>query len=283
MGFMNGYEVQRTAKVDSGGNSSIYLASHPFHTNLVVKETLFDHPSKQDSYRLEIEAYKHLKAVGGCDSVADVFHSEQNSSSGKLFMKRYQSSLFDVISDNMLSNGEVQNIFKRICRTVETFHQAGLAHLDLKLENILLHHRKPIIIDFGSSWIVNEEEHKYTGTEDYMPPELLLSSDTLIDPFAVDIYSLGIILHCCLTGLNPRGEDGKIKLSYAETHLHPTIVQLLSKMLDSNPSVRPTIREVLQHHWVRGKIQKFRFLKSTLLSFQSKLHSNKHKLDTSYT
>ena len=99
-------------------------------------------------------------------------------------------------------------IFRQVCQGVAYMHSRGLAHLDLKPENVLVNGEgTPKIIDFGSSEVVtpilllprstcvvvgrNNLVHGVRGSEPYMPPEVY--GEARYDSQKVDVWALGII------------------------------------------------------------------------------------------
>ena len=98
--------------------------------------------------------------------------------------------------------------FLQMCHAIEFIHQEGYAHLDIKLENILLDENFNIkIADMGASLNVeatNGIAYKRRGTLLYMAPEVIhKSSKSGFDSFKADVYSLGISLFVLLIGEFP--------------------------------------------------------------------------------
>lgn len=103
--------------------------------------------------------------------------------------------------------------FKQACLGVQTIHEVGLVHLDLKPENLLLAGGKVKVSDLGLSrnyiqYAQNQETIlKEFATPSYMSPEQFKSARQKdINPLS-DIYTLGIILFEILDGHVPF--DGK--------------------------------------------------------------------------
>lgn len=90
--------------------------------------------------------------------------------------------------------------FNQLLSAVEYVHDAGLAHLDIKLENIIYDASCGIIklIDFGQSKRVdNETEGKLfgqRGTIEYMAPEIVTEKKYYYGKPA-DMWSCGIVLY----------------------------------------------------------------------------------------
>ena len=74
--------------------------------------------------------------------------------------------------------------------------KVGVAHLDLKLENVLLGNQNELkICDVAMARDVSKPIGKKFGTEGYMAPEVAerVESDTF-EAIPVDIFALGVIL-----------------------------------------------------------------------------------------
>jgi serine/threonine protein kinase len=77
----------------------------------------------------------------------------------------------------------MKSLVRRLAHSLKQMKDLNVIHADLKLENILLSPKasdkidKVVLIDFGSSIILNEDSEGYENiqitTPEYMPPELL--------------------------------------------------------------------------------------------------------------
>ena len=83
-------------------------------------------------------------------------------------------------------------------------HSQGIAHRDLKLENLLLdanHNLK--VADFGLSNTMTDGQslETFCGSPDYVAPEILKSE--AYDGTKIDSWSAGVILYTVLFGRLP--------------------------------------------------------------------------------
>lgn len=107
----------------------------------------------------------------------------------------------------------------QICEAVAAAHEAGVVHGDLTPNNILLDHNGRIVVtDFGFARysqaarierVPLESIASLGGTLGFAAPEQISSAFGTIS-FATDIYAIGGIAFCLLTGLSPH--DGRLVL-----------------------------------------------------------------------
>ena len=122
----------------------------------------------------------------------------------------------------------------------------------------------PKITDFGIAHKCKDTSQMSTfcGTLDYVAPEILAG-----DPYSpalkygkeVDMWSLGIILYMVLCGRHPFADQelsfktaalGKLLFAEPEwAHTTPAALDLIRKLLDTDPSKRITAVAALHHPW----------------------------------
>lgn len=154
--------------------------------------------------------------------------------------------------------------FKQFVEGVSYMHKTGIAHMDLKLENIMIDniHKTVKIIDFGNSKVFHDSLHINTvipekgihGSLPYIAPEEFLNNE--YNPEKVDVWSSGIILFEIVYHLFPwhqaEHHDQKFRyyLNCVKTNNLKSIFpennsrELLIKMLNPNPDNRPRIEEI---------------------------------------
>jgi serine/threonine protein kinase len=117
-----------------------------------------------------------------------------------------QGSLEELIkSQGHLNTSEAVSLFRDIAIGLIHAHRKGIFHCDLKPANVLLDQdRRPRLADFGQARLPHEKVPAL-GTLFYMAPE---QADLKATPDPRwDVYALGAVLYCMLTGLPPHQSD----------------------------------------------------------------------------
>ena len=179
-----------------------------------------------------------------------------------------------LIHKNHLNEDEARKIFQQLIDCIYYFHQIGICHRNLKLENILFSSKKRDkikIINFGHSNLyltgVNSEnptlsfgaeflETPYEGKA-YTPPEIILGIK--YDGLLLDIWHCGIILYTLLFGSFPF-QDKNVDNLYTKiikgNFKYPKNIiisedahLLLNKILVVNPRLRSDINNIKKDIW----------------------------------
>lgn len=167
--------------------------------------------------------------------------------------------LFDYLAEKgRLSERESSIIFGQLALAVAYLHEKGIVHRDLKLENVLLDERCHVKLgDFGFTREYDRGVYMETfcGTTGYAAPEML-QGKRYLGP-EVDVWSMGVILYCLLTGTLPFDDDDEavmkekvIKGQYEDPEWLSTDARdLIRSILEADPAKRLTIPQILASPW----------------------------------
>lgn len=117
-------------------------------------------------------------------------------------------SLSEMIADGPLAPRQAAEYAKGIADAIAFAHDHGVIHRDLKPANVLIDASgQPKVTDFGLAKKLKEDSGltatgQVLGTPNYMPPEQASGKLHEITETS-DVYSLGAILYCLLTGRPP--------------------------------------------------------------------------------
>uniref|UniRef100_A0A8D0XVM6 Serine/threonine-protein kinase PLK n=1 Tax=Sus scrofa TaxID=9823 RepID=A0A8D0XVM6_PIG len=153
-----------------------------------------------------------------------------------------------------LTEPEARYYLRQIVLGCQYLHRNRVIHRDLKLGNLFLNEDLEVKIgDFGLATKVEYDgERKKTlcGTPNYIAPEVLSKKG---HSFEVDVWSIGCIMYTLLVG-KPPFETSCLKETYLRIkkneysipkHINPVAASLIQKMLQTDPTARPTIHELL--------------------------------------
>lgn len=179
-----------------------------------------------------------------------------------------------------LSERRSRLFFGQIANAVDYLHTSGIAHRDIKCENILIHSRYCVkLTDFGFSRRMNGESRKmpikegrfdistpdwfsqtYCGSAAYAAPEVL--KGIAYDPRLYDMWSMGCVLFIMVTGVMPF-DDVNISATIQKQEEHNIIYpdgipvsakvrSIVSGLLEPVVWRRMTIDQLVYDPWVRS-------------------------------
>ena len=154
-----------------------------------------------------------------------------------------------------MNESEVRYYVRQIASACKYLHDNRIVHRDLKLGNLFLNDNMELKVgDFGlATKIVTEGERKLTlcGTPNYIAPEVLYKKG---HSFEVDVWSLGCIVYTLVVG-KPPFETNDLKDTYKRiksneyripSNVGTEVSSFIQKLLQSDPTKRPTMRQVLE-------------------------------------
>ncbi|KAG9134035.1 hypothetical protein Leryth_004728 [Lithospermum erythrorhizon] len=150
---------------------------------------------------------------------------------------------------------EVLEALHQIAKALQHMHERGIAHLDVKPDNIYVREGAYKLGDFGCSSLLDSSLPIEEGDARYMPQEILNEKYDHLEK--VDIFSLGVTIYEFVRGSAfPESgtnfmvlRDGKMPL--LPGHSMP-FQNLLKVMMDSDPVRRPSAKDIIASEAVRG-------------------------------
>ena len=240
--------------IQTGGSGSVYLAEYlPTKSKVAVKLVPFRSELAHTRFLFESAVATGLSE---CEHIIKTKNYSITKHSGYLIMDYLKGDLLDSL-EYFDTEIKVKKIMKQICLAIQYCHKRKIAHLDIKPENILLTDNYDAkLCDFGHAYPFDEKMLYPVGTLLYNAPETVNNLSYSKGP--ADIWSIGVLLYVLLTGNFPfRGETEPQVLANAQKgnlcfdfKLCSTKAEdLVKKMLEVDPKMRPNINEVLQHPW----------------------------------
>ncbi len=156
-------------------------------------------------FRLEAEAAANLDDPG----IVPIYEVGEHEGQHYFSMGFVEGeSLAEKVAAGPLPARQAAWLVRSVAESVQYAHDRGVIHRDLKPANVLLDRQgKPRITDFGLAKTTRDDRGltatgQVMGTPSYMPPEQAAGRVDEIGP-ATDVYALGAILYCLLTGRPP--------------------------------------------------------------------------------
>nr|XP_009404601.2 PREDICTED: wee1-like protein kinase [Musa acuminata subsp. malaccensis] len=190
-----------------------------------------------------------LAALGSHENIVGYYTSWFENEQLYIQMELCDRSL-SISKGQTLKGGEAFKIIYQISKSLHFMHERGIAHLDVKPENIYVKDGVYKLGDFGCATLIDKSLPIEEGDVRYMPQEMLNDKYEHLDK--VDIFSLGASVYELVKGsrLPDSGpqfsnlREGKIPLLPGYT---VQLQNLLKAMMDPDPIKRPSAKELMEH------------------------------------
>ncbi|KAL6538437.1 hypothetical protein OROGR_012425 [Orobanche gracilis] len=155
-----------------------------------------------------------------------------------------------------LGESAIRSHAYQILMGINYLHRKGLAHCDIKGQNILIGDDGLKIADFGcAKWVESGEPAAFSGTPAYMSPEMARGEE---QSFPADVWAFGCTIIEMATGSGPWPEmkdpaAALYRIAFAgdipetPSWFSDTAKDMLTKCLMRDPRERCTAAQLLQH------------------------------------
>ena len=216
---IDGFEMGE--RIGSGGFSVVYRArQQSMNREVAIKvlNTGFATDAERRTFERECHALGRLSHHPNIVTVFDDAITDDGRPC--IVMELYSSTYRERVEEiGPLPIDEVLAVGVRICGALQTAHDAGVLHRDIKPHNIFLSaYGEPALGDFGISTIDDERSHSGASgvSVAYAAPEVL--EDSRASP-AADVYSLAATLYQLIAGASP----------YASPDMKTTVRRILTE------------------------------------------------------
>lgn len=182
---------------------------------------------------------------------------------GELFAKLSKAGRF--------SEDQSRKIFQQLISAVRYCHNRGVYHRDLKPENLLIDEDGDLkVSDFGLSALTEQVQqdgllHTLCGTPSYVAPDVLTKKG--YDGAKADIWTCGIILFVLNAGYLPFHDSNLMGMYHKICNgefkcpkwMSLELKRFLRRLLDTNPTTRITIEEMMNDPWFKKGLKRVKF------------------------
>ena len=277
-------------KIHTGTFAVVYECTHKESgAKFAVKVTQRD-GSQASSDEIVLHEVGIMNALNHPNIVKVVDFFDQPESYFLVMEHMAGGDVFDRIMDqHQYTERDARDLCKILLQAVQYLHEMGVAHRDLKPQNLLLQTKQDNatikIADFGFAKRVHTPKSLTSrcGTPSYVAPEILNSM-----PYdqSCDMWSVGVILFVILVGIPPFLEDNQERMfdrikagdwKFEPTadwkHVSEEAKDLIRKMLVVNADDRITAADALKESWMVEDEKKL--MQRDLSQSQLKLKDNR--------
>ncbi|KYR03122.1 putative protein serine/threonine kinase [Tieghemostelium lacteum] len=216
--------------------------------------------------KLLLREIEIMKKVGDHPNILKLYEVYETTRHLHLVLELVKGGeLFDkIVQRGEYSEQDASKIVRQIVSAVGHLHASGIAHRDLKPQNLLCSGQDGDdirVADFGLSKIFDGGEYLETccGSPEYVAPEVLECK-----PYdkACDLWSVGVITYVLLTGCFPFWHQHlnilyekirNVEYGWPENlDISESAKDLVSHLIEKNPEKRYTYEQCLAHPWVNG-------------------------------
>lgn len=241
--------------ISSTYQSDIYVAYDTKHNN---RKVVIKKPGKDIAFKSEVAALSKIYFHQNIICLLDFYtHNTE-----KMLVYEYFSGvdLIDWIHEyhdnNQKRSADIEDTMKPICsqilNAVVFCHAKGVAHRDIKLDNIRYNTKTGNIklIDFGFAYVENSnmDGEQRCGSVEYAAPELLSPEIwPQVNPFKSDVWSFGVVVYSLTHFKTPYyfdEETNEFTLDFIRESFSDELKEVLDATLQEDLNERFSINDV---------------------------------------
>jgi predicted Ser/Thr protein kinase len=239
-------------KLGEGGMGVVYLAEDTKLERKVAIKFLPHYISINSEERKRFKVEAKAAAALNHPNIATIYAIEEYEEQLFLAMEYIQGNSLAELVTNPLTLETAIDTAIQIAAGLQTAHEKGIVHRDIKSANIMITDKGVVkIMDFGLAKLANRTKMTVQGatlgTAAYMSPEQARGEDT---DHRSDIWSVGVVLYEMISGKLPFKGDYEQAVIYSILNEEPEpltalrsglpieIDNIISKVLAKDPGVR---------------------------------------------
>ncbi|MDJ0665357.1 MAG: BTAD domain-containing putative transcriptional regulator, partial [Acidimicrobiia bacterium] len=225
---VRGYELRD--KIGEGRYGVVYRAYQPTVGREVAIKVIRPELADDPTFIRRFEAEAQLVARLEHPHIVPLYDYWREPGAAYLVMRLMgRGNLRDIIESTALSADRAAKVVQQIAGALHTAHQAGVAHGDIKPENILIDGSgNAFLADFALALGAGDGRADQILTPPYASPEQLATSEA--SPSG-DVYSFGVVLAQALAGLE--GEPAQVLGA-----LPPAVAHVIERATAVDPDTR---------------------------------------------
>jgi hypothetical protein len=247
-----GYEI--TGILGQGGMGVVYEATQLSLNRTVALKVLAPHLGDDILFRERFKREGQIQAGIDHPNIVTVYDTGETEHGFFIAMRLIRGpNLKDMIVARELDPGRTLRILSPISQALDTAHEAGLIHRDIKPQNILVGRRdQAFLADFGLTKASGDRSltrtGQFVGTFDYISPEQIKGERATTKS---DVYALAAVLYECLTGIVPFPKDSEAAVLYAQMSDPPP------KVTDHRPELPGTLDAVIARGMAKDPTERY--------------------------